>query len=312
MIYNFMALPILLDYYERMLLIRRFEELLLDLFSRGELSGTTHTCIGQEAVCVATAGALLPEDLVVSNHRCHGHYLARTGDVTGLLAEVMGREQGLCRGWGGSQHLHADQFYTNGILGSTAPLAAGMALAEKQKRSKIVTLLFLGDGAFGQGVVYETLNIASLWSLPLLLVVENNQYAQSTPIRQHLAGTFGGRAAAFNIDYDQIESNDVERLIPVLSRAVDQVRSSGRPFMQVVHTYRLCAHSKGDDSRCREEVAEHRKNDPLRLAANRLEPAACARVEQEVAAYLQQTLDRVRAMPPACFSPDPHVPESVS
>src|SRR5215204_416232 len=168
--------------YERMYLIRRFEETLLGLFSEGKIAGTTHTYIGQEANAVGVIAHLEQKrDVVVSNHRCHGHYLAFTGDVDGLLREVMGREGGVCGGKGGSQHLWSGNFFSNGVLGSTVPVAAGMALAERERGSDAVTTAFIGDGTLGQGVVYETLNLASLWRLPLLFVLENNSYAQSTP-----------------------------------------------------------------------------------------------------------------------------------
>ena len=196
--------------YERMALIRRFEETLLELFAAGELHGTTHTCIGQEADAVGVISCLEPErDVVVSNHRCHGHYLAFTDDVDGLLREVMGRVGGVCGGKGGSQHLFAGNFYSNGVLGSTVPLAAGIALAEREKGSGAVATVFVGDGTLGQGVVYESLNIASLWGLPLLVVVEHNGYAQSTPSGLQVAGDVEARARAFGIATSRHDTTDV-------------------------------------------------------------------------------------------------------
>ena len=285
--------------YERMLLIRRFEELILKLFSRGELNGTAHACIGQEGVCVAAACVLNEGDPVVSNHRCHGHYLALTCNAEGLLAEMMGKAGGICSGWGGSQHLCDGRFLTNGILGSTAPVAAGIALAEKQKGTGAMAALFLGDGAFGQGIVYETLNLASLWSLPLLIIVENNRYAQSTPLEQHLAGSFRGRAAAFGISCAEIETNDVELLIPAMRSAAGTVRAQGRPFMLVVHTYRLCSHSKGDDYRSAEELREQWKKDPLAILGNRMDPAQREEAEKRVSAVLAAAMQAARSMAPA-------------
>ena len=146
----------LATFYERMFFIRRFEETLLDLFSLGKLVGTTHTYIGQEANGVGVIDHLDPEvDVVFSNHRCHGHYLEFTGDAYGLLCEVMGRAPGTCGGKGGSQHLCKGNFYSNGILGSIVPVATGIALAEKQKGTGAVSTVFVGDGALGQGAVYE-------------------------------------------------------------------------------------------------------------------------------------------------------------
>ena len=181
--------------YERMALIRRFEETLLELFAAGKLHGTTHTCIGQEADAVGVISCLEPErDVVVSNHRCHGHYLAFTDDVDGLLREVMGRVGGVCGGKGGSQHLFARQLLLERRARQHRPLAAGMALAEREKGSGAVSTVFVGDGTLGQGVVYESLNIASLWGLPLLVVVEHNGYAQSTPSGLQVAGDVEARA----------------------------------------------------------------------------------------------------------------------
>lgn len=172
----------LADLYEQMLRIRRFEELLLQLFSQGRLRGTVHTCLGQEAIAVGLVGALDPtRDTVSSNHRGHGHFLAFQPDLRGLLAEILGRAAGVCQGLGGSQHLHVPNFYSNGILGGMAPVTAGMALAQKLDGRHGVSVVFSGDGAMAEGVVYEALNMAALWRLPLLLAVEHNGMAQSTP-----------------------------------------------------------------------------------------------------------------------------------
>ena len=187
--------------YERMFFIRRFEESLLDLFAQGKLVGTTHTYIGQEANAVGIIDHLERErDVIFSNHRCHGHYLAFTDDAFGLLCEVMGKAPGVCGGKGGSQHLCNGNFYSNGVLGSIVPVATGIALAEKKKRTGAVSTVFLGDGTLGEGVTYESLNMASLWKLPVLFVVENNHYAQSTPVELELAGSIPARAAAFGVE----------------------------------------------------------------------------------------------------------------
>ncbi|MGH3048656.1 MAG: thiamine pyrophosphate-dependent dehydrogenase E1 component subunit alpha, partial [Gaiellaceae bacterium] len=226
--------------YARMFLIRRFEETLLDLFARGEMAGTTHTCIGQEADGVAVVSCLDPaRDVVVSNHRCHGHYLALTDDVDGLLREVLGREGGVCGGKGGSQHLCAGNFYSNGILGSTVPLATGIALAQRESGVGGIATVFIGDGTLGQGVVYESLNIASLWNLPLLVVLEHNGYAQSTPSHLQLAGDVEARAAAFGIETERLDTTDVVAIQESARRAVEHVRGTGAPFFLVLDTYRF-------------------------------------------------------------------------
>jgi TPP-dependent pyruvate/acetoin dehydrogenase alpha subunit len=286
--------------YAGMVLIRRFEETLLELFSAGKLHGTTHTCIGQEADAMGVISCLEPErDVVVSNHRCHGHYLAFTDDVDGLLREVMGRVGGVCGGKGGSQHLFAGNFYSNGVLGSTVPVAAGMALAEREKGTGAVATVFVGDGTLGQGVVYESLNIASLWELPLLVVVEHNGYAQSTPSRLQLAGDVETRAAAFGVATSRHDTTDVLEVREAAREAVDHVRSTGRPFFLVLDTYRFSPHSKGDDFRDPEEIAERRDRDPLVVAAGLVNDDARAEVAAAVEERLTEAVEQALAAPGA-------------
>ena len=284
--------------YSVMALIRRFEETLLELFAAGKLAGTTHTCIGQEADAAGVISCLDAErDVVVSNHRCHGHYLAFTGDVDGLLREVMGKEGGVCGGKGGSQHLRAGNFYSNGVLGSTVPLAAGMALAERERGGGAVTTVFVGDGTLGQGVVYESLNIASLWRLPLLVVVEHNGYAQSTPSRLQLAGDVEARAAAFGIETDRLDSTDVMEIRDAAARAVAHVRATGTPFFLVIDTYRFSPHSKGDDFRDPEEIAARQARDPLAVAAPRLGEDTHREIEEACARRVAQAVEQALAAP---------------
>ena len=286
--------------YARMTLIRRFEETLLELFAAGKLHGTTHTCIGQEADAAGVISCLEPErDVVVSNHRCHGHYLAFTDDVDGLLREVMGRVGGVCGGKGGSQHLFAGNFYSNGVLGSTVPLAAGIALAEREKGSGAVATVFVGDGTLGQGVVYESLNIASLWKLPLLVVVEHNGYAQSTPSTLQLAGDVEARAAAFGIATSRHDTTDVVDVRAAAREAVDHVRSTGTPYFLVLDTYRFSPHSKGDDFRDPDEIAARRLRDPLTVAAGLVDEAEREEIAAAVERRLEEAVEQALAAPAA-------------
>ncbi|MFO7571109.1 MAG: thiamine pyrophosphate-dependent dehydrogenase E1 component subunit alpha [Gaiellaceae bacterium] len=290
----------LAELYERMLFIRRFEESLLDLFSQGKLVGTTHTYIGQEANGVGVIDHLDPGvDVVFSNHRCHGHYLEFTGDAFGLLCEVMGRAPGVCGGKGGSQHLCKGNFYSNGILGSIVPVATGIALAEKQKGTGAVSTVFLGDGALGQGAVYESLNMASLWQLPVLFVVENNHYAQSTPVELELAGSITARAEAFGIATDELDTTDVEEIHAAAGMAVASVRETGRPFFLVLHTYRFSPHSKGDDNRDPAEIEARRERDPLTIAGARLDESEREAIEERVDARLTEVVAEADAAPVA-------------
>jgi TPP-dependent pyruvate/acetoin dehydrogenase alpha subunit len=286
--------------YERMYFIRRFEETLLDLFAQGKLVGTTHTYIGQEANAVGILDHLVPErDVVFSNHRCHGHYLAFADDAFGLLSEVMGKATGVCGGKGGSQHLCKGNFYSNGVLGSIVPVATGIALAEKVKRTGAVTAVFLGDGTLGEGVTYESLNIASLWELPVLFVVENNHYAQSTPVELELAGSIPARAAAFGIETTELDTTDVEEVHAAASSGVAYVRESGRPYFLVLHTYRFSPHSKGDDNRDPVEVEERRKRDPLTVAGPRLGDEERVAIEDACERRLAEALEAAEAAPAA-------------
>lgn len=243
--------------------IREVENALLDLFAHGRMNGTVHTCVGQEFSAVAVAGQLAGTDWVTSNHRCHGHFIAKTGDWKGLVDELMGLTSGVCKGVGSSQHLCAKGFLSNGVQGSLAPVASGIALHQKRTRTGGITVSFIGEGTLGEGVLYEALNLASLWQLPQLFVCENNLYSQSTPQPLGVSGTIEGRAGAFGMRYFEADSWNVGALSAVSRAAIGHVRDTGAPAVLVVRTYRLNAHSKGDDDRDREEVKFFQDRDPL-------------------------------------------------
>lgn len=280
--------------YEQAWLIRAFEQRLLKLFSEGKLQGTVHTCIGQEWTGIAVAEALHEGDVVFSNHRCHGHYLARTGDVDGLMAEVMGKQSGICGGRGGSQHICHGNFFSNGVQGGIVPVAAGMAFGKKIVDAKEIVVAFIGDGTLGEGVVYETMNIASKWQLPLLLVLENNLYAQSTSQSQTLAGDICARAASFDIEAIRANTWDPAALLDVARLAVDSVRGDCRPAFLQIDTYRLMAHSKGDDDRSESEVREHWQRDPLTIFADENQEEA-RQIQARVAQRIDAAVDRAES-----------------
>ncbi|ONI91599.1 hypothetical protein ALI22I_08270 [Saccharothrix sp. ALI-22-I] len=284
------------------LLTRRVEERLLELFTSGELAGTVHTCIGQEFSAAVISDHLRDEDAVFSNHRCHGHYLAATGDVVGLVAEVMGRRAGVCGGRGGSQHLHRENFLSTGVQGGCVPIAAGAALARKTRQDGGVAVCFIGDGTLGEGIVYEVLNLASLWRLPLVLVVEDNSYAQSTPKNTGVAGTIAARASAFGVEAARCDTWNWEELWATSGKAFDHVRSGDGPFLLEVQTYRLSAHSKGDDDRSPEELADRAAIDPLNTMLRegaedlrRLDEEIRSLVDEAVAEALESSPDAVPA-----------------
>jgi TPP-dependent pyruvate/acetoin dehydrogenase alpha subunit len=283
--------------FRTMLLIRRFEERLLAEFSTGKLVGTTHAYIGQEANAAGIFSVTDPGDVVFSNHRCHGHFLAYGGDPYRLAAELMGKASGLVGGRGGSQHIHWRNFYSNGIQGGILPVATGMALAEKVNKTGKIALAFLGDGTLGEGALYESLNIASLWSLPILFVVENNRYAQTTPIELAVAGTITGRFSAFGITTLERDTSDVLEVQAAALEAVGSARRNRRPVGLILHTYRFSAHSKGDDVRDPAEIARAREKDPLLIHTPRLSDAERARAESEVAAAITDAFTRADADP---------------
>jgi acetoin:2,6-dichlorophenolindophenol oxidoreductase subunit alpha len=286
-----------LRYYRRMRFIRDFEETLLALFEEGLLNGTTHACIGQEADCVGVIEHLRAGDHIFSNHRCHGHYLAWSGDAPGLLAEIMGKPEGVVGGIGGSQHICAPGFKSNGILGGTVPASAGIALAMKLSGEDGISVVFIGDGAFGEGVVYETLNLASLWKLPLLVVVENNAWSQSTPLATNFAGDMAARFEAFGIPTTRLESTDVLEIDAEAERQVALVRESRTPRAFIIDTYRLCHHSKSDDNRPAEEIEARWPLEPLTVHGARLDSKDRERIDGEVREALAEVVDEARALP---------------
>ncbi len=287
------------DFYRQMVRIRRFEETLLAAFPGGQFYGTTHTYIGQEANAVGVLAWLNEGDVVVSNHRCHGHFLAYGGPMHGLAAELMGRSTGVCGGRGGSQHLQWQDFYANGVLGGTLPLAAGMALAEKAQGNGRVVVAFTGDGALGEGVVYESLNMAALWELPLLVVLENNRYAQSTPIELNLAGEIPARLDAFGLPVTELDTTDAAVIWDAAGLAFEALRNGRGPQALVLHTYRFAPHSKGDDTRDPDEIAQYRRHDPLPLLATRLDVQLRTQIEEEAEAEVASVFAQADADPAA-------------
>lgn len=283
--------------YKTMLLIRRFEERLLSEFTTGKLIGTTHTYTGQEADAAGIFSVTEPEDVVFSNHRCHGHFLAYGGEPYRLAAELMGRATGLVGGRGGSQHIHWRNFYSNGIQGGIAPVATGMALAEKIHATGNITLVFIGDGTLGEGALYESLNISALWKLPILFVLEDNHYAQTTPVEKGVAGSMSGRFAAFGIPVWERDTNDVLDIRSAADETVRAVRSGAGPACLILHTHRFSAHSKGDDPRSPEELVRIRQFDPLTVHGARLTTAECNKAESEVAALINDAFSRAEADP---------------
>ena len=259
-----------------MLLIRAFEDKLGELFSRGEIGGTSHFCIGQEACAVGVVSACRDTDYLVSNHRGHGHLLARGLDPVRVFAELMGRSVGYCGGRGGSQHMCAMEssfLGTNGITGGGIPIATGAALALRHSGSDRIVVAFFGDGASNQGTFHESLNMASLWSLPVLFVCENNRYGMSMPVARSTACLpISARAAGYSMHGETCDGMDVVAVKERTSQLVERVRAGGGPVLLELMTYRFCGHSKNDPRvyRTREEERDWRQRDCLLVAESRL------------------------------------------
>jgi TPP-dependent pyruvate/acetoin dehydrogenase alpha subunit len=297
-------------FYAQMTLIRRTEQAFFDLYARGLMAGTVHTSIGQEACAVGVVSALDRErDVIFSSHRAHGHYLAYCDDVEGLVAELLGRSSGVVGGIGGTQHLHRRNLYTNGVQGGIVPNAVGAALAEKLGGSGAIAVVFLGDGTLGQGVVYESMNLAALWQLPVLFVLEDNGYAQSTPKQLEHAGVLADRPRAFGITtYDLTAAGagraptqkvaDVWEVYAAACTAVQLVREQCRPCFLALPTYRLAPHSKGDDMRSAEELASAWACDPLERLGRGLEPQTRAELDEAAQRRIQAAIEAALAQRP--------------
>lgn len=280
------------DLFRFMAFIRIFEEKLLEQFGLGNIFGTTHTCIGQEANAVSIVTSLDREkDTIWSNHRCHGHFLAYSGNAYGLFAEILGKKEGICGGRGGSQHLAYRNFFSSGIQGGLATIGVGTALADR--RDGAISTVFLGDGTMGEGSVYEALNMASLWRAPVLFVVEDNGIAQTTDKHLGLAGDICKRAEAFGIRTTSLKSTNINELFGVAREAINYVREYCEPFWLHIETSRLAAHSKGDDTRDPSFVANLEMTDCLSKIA--LPPTAKASIEAELHTYVNEAFSLAKA-----------------
>ena len=253
-----------------MIEIRRFEELVEKLFQQGKVHGTMHLCIGQEATAVGACYALNKKDMITSTHRGHGHSLAKGMRADRMLAELLGKETGYCKGKGGSMHiadLDVGNLGANGIVAAGLPLGVGAALTSKMKKLGYVVLCFFGDGATNEGAFHEALNLASIWDLPIVFFCENNLYAMSASIHEMTrVKNIADRSIAYGIEGITIDGNDILQVIQTTSAAVEKARNGGGPTLIEAHTYRWKGHSKSDARkyRSREEEQKWRKeHDPI-------------------------------------------------
>jgi pyruvate dehydrogenase E1 component alpha subunit len=260
----------------KMLLIRRFEEKSAELYSATKIRGFLHLYIGEEAVAVGVMEALTPEDAIVATYREHGQALARGMSPNAIMAEMYGKQEGCSRGRGGSMHLFdaATRFYGgNAIVGGGLPLSLGLALADKMQGKARVTCCFFGDGAVAEGEFHESMNLASLWKLPVLFVCENNLYAMGTAIRHTQAvQDLASKGAGYGVPSSSVDGMDVLAVEEAARKATDYVRQGNGPYFLECRTYRFRPHSMFDTElyRTREEVLEWKKRDPIDLLSKHL------------------------------------------
>jgi pyruvate dehydrogenase E1 component alpha subunit len=263
----------------QMLLIRRFEEKAAELYTLGKIRGFLHLYIGEEAVAVGAMQALTPEDRIVATYREHGQALARGIPAGALMAEMYGKANGCSRGRGGSMHFFdaGRRFYGgHAIVGGGLPVAVGLALADKLQSCAAVTACFFGDGAVAEGEFHESLNLAALWTLPVLFLCENNLYAMGTALARHQAQPdIRRKADAYAIASEAVDGMDVLAVEDAVRRAAEHVRRGHGPFLLELRTYRFRAHSTADPElyRTKEEVAEWKQRDPIALYTARLQAA---------------------------------------
>jgi TPP-dependent pyruvate/acetoin dehydrogenase alpha subunit len=236
-----------------MLTIRSFEEKAIELFEHNLIRGNIHPCIGQEAVSVGVCSPLRRDDFMVNTHRGHGNCIAKGADLKLMMAELMGKSTGYCKGKGGSMHIadfEGGNLGANGIVGGGIPIAVGAGISIQNRGADQVVACFFGDGATNQGTFHESLNLAALWKLPVIFVCENNQYALSTPIREAISiSRISERAAAYGIAGMSIDGNDVAEVYSKTKEAVQRARSGGGPTLLDCVTYRFFGHFTGDPGR---------------------------------------------------------------
>jgi acetoin:2,6-dichlorophenolindophenol oxidoreductase subunit alpha len=259
----------MLDDYRRLVLIRRFEEDLSRLFSSGRVPGTAHFCTGQEACAVGAIAALQPADLVTSNHRGHGHFLAKGADPGRVMAEILGKATGYCGGRSGSQHMSSPALGflgANGLTGGMIPVATGAALSQKLRETGQVVLCFFGDGATGTGAFHEGVNLGAIWQLPVIYFCENNGYAMSTATGDSFrVASVAERAAAYGLPGVRVDGNDYYAVREATAAAVARARAGEGPTLIEALTWRQCGHSKSDECEYRTDAqeAEGLARDPL-------------------------------------------------
>src|SRR5262244_3177458 len=297
--------------YRQMVMIRLFEEQVNDLYTRALMPGLAHLYIGEEAVAVGVCEALRRDDFITSTHRGHGHCLAKGASVNRMFAELLGKESGYCRGKGGSMHIadpETGNLGANAIVGGSAGIATGAALSAKRLGTGQVAVCFFGDGALGQGLLYEVMNMSALWKLPVIYVCENNLYNEYTHNSETIAGDMLKRAAGFGVEGRSIDGQDVKTVYATAKEIVERVRSGAGPAFLVCQTYRFLGHHVGDVSReyyrsKQEEQMWKTQRDPITLLADWLlkeklaDRAQLDGIQKEVKAEVDRAVQFATAAP---------------
>ncbi len=300
-----------LGMYRRMVMIRLFEEQVNELYTRALMPGLAHLYVGEEAVAVGICEALRKEDYITSTHRGHGHCLAKGATPDRMFAELLGKEAGYCRGKGGSMHI-ADpatgNLGANAIVGGSTGIATGAAFTAKHLKTGQVAVCFFGEGALGQGVLYEVMNLAALWKLPVIYVCENNLYNEYTHYSETTAGDILDRGVAFGVPAESVDGQDVRAVYATASKLVERARRGDGPSFLVCNTYRYTGHHVGDINReyyrSKQEEQEWKgKRDPIKLHGewmvkeNLADSLALAQIESEVRKEMQAAVDFAVAAP---------------
>ena len=296
------------DAYQQMLVIRKFEETIRSLYQQGKIRGSFHPCVGQEATAVGGCWALRQDDTMTCTYRGHGQAIAKGLSVRAAMAEMLGKATGCSKGKGGSMHFtdpSVGLLGANAIVGAGVPHAAGAALASQLQKKDTVALAYFGEGAVNQGVFLETLNLAAIWKLPLILICENNRYSEMTPSHETTSNveTYK-RAAAFGIESIQIDGNDLELMYDTVEQAAAKARAGSGPTYVEAITYRLWGHMMGDPEiyRTKEEVSQARENEPILRLGGRLIDLGCSdsdlsRFDSEAEAIIADALEFAESSP---------------
>jgi TPP-dependent pyruvate/acetoin dehydrogenase alpha subunit len=311
-----------LHMYQQMARIRAFEEKVNELYTGAQMPGLAHLYIGEEAIAVGVCEALAPQDYITSTHRGHGHCLAKGASVDRMFAELLGKEAGYCRGKGGSMHIadiESGNLGANAIVGGSAGIATGAAFSAKRLGDGRIAVCFFGEGALGQGLMYEVMNMASLWSLPVIYVCENNHYNEYTHFSESTAGEITARPKAFGIHTETVDGQDVRAVYETMERLVERVRSGGGPVFLLCDTYRYRGHHVGDIDRTyyrsKEEEQEWMTNrDPLKILSGWLVDQGLAdqKIFDQIAAEAKEEIETgaefaVKAPYPDLSEVDQHV-----